>query len=284
MPLFARHRDGRAALGDRVHRRADNGHLEVEPAAEPRFDLHVLRQDLAVGGHEEDVVERQALAELVVEHVDLYSAHPRTPVEHHEGTEGGATLPAHGLEPGRRLALRSGRRLEPGDDPGGAQAPSGCPRGRRRATRRGGTRAQGATRTESPPGEEAAAVAASRQSNRSADRSRERADGRPTERASGPTLRRRGRLVMSIQSFTSNDSTRGDGVEVPANEARSVSTPAAARRHAAYRRRRSATAMAAKAVAAKARRNGERATRARSAQSVAARRALGTMKSACWYT
>ena len=35
------------------------------------LDVDLGRQDLAVGGHEEDVVERQALAQLVVEHGDL---------------------------------------------------------------------------------------------------------------------------------------------------------------------------------------------------------------------
>ena len=45
--------------------------VELEPAAEAGLHVDVLREDLAVGGGEQDVVERQALAELVVEHVTV---------------------------------------------------------------------------------------------------------------------------------------------------------------------------------------------------------------------
>ena len=58
-------------LGDRVHRRAEDGDAELEPAAEAGLHVDVLGEHLAVGGGEQDVVERQALAEFVVEHVTV---------------------------------------------------------------------------------------------------------------------------------------------------------------------------------------------------------------------
>ena len=45
-----------------------SGMLSSMPPREPRPHVDVLGEDLAVRGDEEDVVERQALAELVVEH------------------------------------------------------------------------------------------------------------------------------------------------------------------------------------------------------------------------
>ena len=47
------------------------GDVELEPAAEARLHVDVLREHLAVRGDEQDVVEGQALAELVVEHVTV---------------------------------------------------------------------------------------------------------------------------------------------------------------------------------------------------------------------
>ncbi len=68
---LARHGDGGAALGDRVHRRRQEGDVELETSAKPGLHVDVLRKHVAVGGDEQDVVERQALAELVVEHVTV---------------------------------------------------------------------------------------------------------------------------------------------------------------------------------------------------------------------
>ena len=65
---FARHRDGGPVLGHGVHRGADQRSVEVETTAEPGLDVDIPREDLAVRGDEEDVVEGQAFAELVVEH------------------------------------------------------------------------------------------------------------------------------------------------------------------------------------------------------------------------
>ena len=65
---LARHRDGGAASVTESIAALSERDVQLEPAAEPGLHVDVLRQHLAVGGHEEDVVERQALAELVVEH------------------------------------------------------------------------------------------------------------------------------------------------------------------------------------------------------------------------
>jgi hypothetical protein len=43
----------------------------IEPAAEPRANVCVLRENLAVCRHQQDVVEGQALAKGVVEHAAI---------------------------------------------------------------------------------------------------------------------------------------------------------------------------------------------------------------------
>ena len=45
--------------------------VELETSAKAGLHVDVLREHVAVGGDEQDVVERQALAELVVEHVTV---------------------------------------------------------------------------------------------------------------------------------------------------------------------------------------------------------------------
>ena len=45
-----------------------SGMLSSSAAAEPRLDVDLAREDLAVRRDEQDVVEGQAFAELVVEH------------------------------------------------------------------------------------------------------------------------------------------------------------------------------------------------------------------------
>ncbi len=67
-PALPRHRDRGARLGHRVHRCAHERVVEIDPLAEPRPDVDVLRQHLAVRGDEEDIVERQALAKAVFQH------------------------------------------------------------------------------------------------------------------------------------------------------------------------------------------------------------------------
>ncbi len=67
-PALAGHRDRGAALGDRVHRRGEERYVQIEAPAEPGLDVDVLRQNLAVRGDEQDVIERQALVERVIQH------------------------------------------------------------------------------------------------------------------------------------------------------------------------------------------------------------------------
>ena len=55
----AGHRDGHPGLGDRVHRRADERHLERDLAGQLRGDVHPRRDHVGGGGNEEDVVKRQ---------------------------------------------------------------------------------------------------------------------------------------------------------------------------------------------------------------------------------
>ena len=45
--------------------------LEVQTAAEPGPYIDVLGENFAVGWKEEDVIERQAFAKLVVDHVAI---------------------------------------------------------------------------------------------------------------------------------------------------------------------------------------------------------------------
>ncbi len=74
---FARHGDGGARFGHRVHRRAEERDAQLELAREARPRVDVLRKDLTVGGDEKDVVERQGFAEAVFDHGRHTSSRPR---------------------------------------------------------------------------------------------------------------------------------------------------------------------------------------------------------------
>ncbi len=52
-----RHGDRQQRLGDGVHRRADERHVERDVAGEPCRDVDLVRHDLRVLGHEQHVVE-----------------------------------------------------------------------------------------------------------------------------------------------------------------------------------------------------------------------------------
>jgi len=64
-----RHADGGFVLGDSVHRRGDQRDVEGELAAELRLELDISGEDVAGAGHEENVVERQSLANPAIAHV-----------------------------------------------------------------------------------------------------------------------------------------------------------------------------------------------------------------------
>ena len=64
-----RQADGGLVLGDRVHRGGDERDVERELAGERRAQIDVARKDVARAGHEEDVVERQPLADARLGHV-----------------------------------------------------------------------------------------------------------------------------------------------------------------------------------------------------------------------
>ena len=67
-PADPRERDREPRLGDRVHRRGDDRDRELDLARQPRPRGDVVRQHLRLGGHEQDVVEREPLAgELLLE-------------------------------------------------------------------------------------------------------------------------------------------------------------------------------------------------------------------------
>ena len=59
--------DREARLGHRVHRRRDERDRERDRARQPRLGRDLARQDVAVGGDEQHVVERESLgAELLL--------------------------------------------------------------------------------------------------------------------------------------------------------------------------------------------------------------------------
>ena len=55
-------------LGDRVHRRADERHPQRDRRRQARGDVDVARDHLAVRRDQQDVVEGQRFAKLVLEH------------------------------------------------------------------------------------------------------------------------------------------------------------------------------------------------------------------------
>ena len=67
---FARHCDRRSSFGNRIHGRAHERQVQLDLARQARLRVDVLREYVAVRGHQEDVVESQALAELVIEHTE----------------------------------------------------------------------------------------------------------------------------------------------------------------------------------------------------------------------
>jgi hypothetical protein len=69
----ARERDREARLGDRVHRGRDERDRERNRAREQRLGRHLVRQHLALRGHEQHVVEGQPLgAELLGADAERY--------------------------------------------------------------------------------------------------------------------------------------------------------------------------------------------------------------------
>src|SRR5580658_4384245 len=70
-PPLASHRDRGPALCHGVHRGGKERDVQVEAATEARLHVDVLRKYLAVRGDEQDVIERQALVERVIEHVTV---------------------------------------------------------------------------------------------------------------------------------------------------------------------------------------------------------------------
>ena len=58
------HGDRQARFGDRVHRRADERHVQPDVAREARRDVHLRRQHGRVLRHEQHVVEGQGGGEL----------------------------------------------------------------------------------------------------------------------------------------------------------------------------------------------------------------------------
>jgi hypothetical protein len=64
--------DGHARLGDRVHRRGDDGDVQREVAGQPSRGLDGLREYVGFGGEEQDVVERERQSQIVaIEHGDV---------------------------------------------------------------------------------------------------------------------------------------------------------------------------------------------------------------------
>ena len=58
-----RHRDGQARFGDRVHRGAEQRHVDADVARDPRRDVDFAREDGRVPRHEQHVVEGQGRRE-----------------------------------------------------------------------------------------------------------------------------------------------------------------------------------------------------------------------------
>jgi hypothetical protein len=63
-----RHRDGGLRLGHGVHRRRQQRGLERDSTRQQGRDVDVARQHLAVARLEQDIVERQGIADLVARH------------------------------------------------------------------------------------------------------------------------------------------------------------------------------------------------------------------------
>ena len=70
-PPFLCQGDGHLALGHGIHGRAEQGDIEANPPRKLGGDVNIRRQDLAVAGFEENVVEGQA------EVSDYFFAHRR---------------------------------------------------------------------------------------------------------------------------------------------------------------------------------------------------------------
>jgi hypothetical protein len=65
-----RHADRRLVLGDRVHGRGDQRHVQGDLAGELGAEVDLAGDYVTRAGHEQDVVERQCLANLALAHVD----------------------------------------------------------------------------------------------------------------------------------------------------------------------------------------------------------------------
>jgi hypothetical protein len=62
-PTAPGHRDGEFSAGDRVHRRADEGNVQPQPAGQARPGVHLVGQDFRVGRQEQHVVESERVAD-----------------------------------------------------------------------------------------------------------------------------------------------------------------------------------------------------------------------------
>jgi len=66
---FAGYGDGQTGLGDGIHRRADNGNVDLDVASKPRTHVDFSRQDLRLGRNQHDVVVGQSQSWFFIEHV-----------------------------------------------------------------------------------------------------------------------------------------------------------------------------------------------------------------------
>ncbi len=65
---FAGDGDGAAGFGHRVHRSAHDGQVEADAIGQPRANVHFGGQHVAVGGHEQNIVEGQGFTDGGIEH------------------------------------------------------------------------------------------------------------------------------------------------------------------------------------------------------------------------
>ena len=63
---LARHADGGRGLGDRVHRRRDERDGQADARRQLRPDVDVLGKDVALGGNQQHVVERERFPQMTV--------------------------------------------------------------------------------------------------------------------------------------------------------------------------------------------------------------------------
>src|SRR5262249_13367909 len=102
-------------LGDGVHRRGNQGDVQLDVARQSRPDIDLRREDVAVRGYQHDVVERQALPELLVGHGRAYprgegpstSRRLAVPCEERRTTVKDSRRALESCAPRRRVDLRN---------------------------------------------------------------------------------------------------------------------------------------------------------------------------------